>query len=147
MSSPDIVILSEPDASPSDIEAVRRGLERFNRAFLGDERHRPLNLLVRDTSGTIVGGLLGDMYFNWLLIEVLWVSEPLRGQGVGARLLAMAEEEARRYGCDHAHLDTFDFQSPDFYLKRGYVEFGKLGPYPGGHVRHYLKKSLVGPRG
>ena len=41
------------------------------------------------------------------------------------------------------HLDTFDFQAKDFYLKHGYEVFGVLDDCPKGHKRYYMKKVLV----
>ena len=41
-----------------------------------------------------------------------------------------------------SHLDTFDFQAKDFYLKHGYEIFGTLENCPPNHNRYYLKKAL-----
>jgi hypothetical protein len=38
------------------------------------------------------------------------------------------------------HLDTFDFQAKDFYVKHGYEVFGVLEDCPEGHVRYFMKK-------
>ena len=45
-------------------------------------------------------------------------------------------------GCDHIHLDTFDFQARDFYEKNGFQIFGAIEDYPVGHKRYYLVKKL-----
>ena len=45
-------------------------------------------------------------------------------------------------GAALAHLDTFDFQARDFYLKNGYDVFGLLDDCPEGHTRYYLSKHL-----
>lgn len=45
-------------------------------------------------------------------------------------------------GCQYAYLDTFSFQAPEFYQKRGYVIFGELPNFPEGHHRFFLKKEL-----
>jgi hypothetical protein len=42
----------------------------------------------------------------------------------------------------HAMVDTFDFQAPGFYQKLGYVEWGVLEDFPGGHRRIYFRKDL-----
>lgn len=102
-----------------DVEAIGRGLAAFNRRHAGDDGHRPLALLLRDPAGALVGGLVADTYWGWLHVDLLWVREDLRGRGHGARLLAAAEAEAVRRGCTRAHLDTFAFQAPAFYEKRG----------------------------
>jgi GNAT superfamily N-acetyltransferase len=72
----------------------------------------------------------------------LWVSEELRGGGLGAHLLGTAEAAARERGCGAVWLDTFSFQAPDFYKKPGYRQFGQLDDFPPGHAHHFLWKPL-----
>ena len=38
-------------------------------------------------------------------------------------LLNKVESEAKAIGATLAHLDTFDFQAKDFYIKHGYEVF------------------------
>jgi len=52
------------------------------------------------------------------------------------------EHEAKLSGVKLIHLDTFDFQGKDFYLKYGYEIFGILEDCPAHHKRYYLKKNL-----
>ena len=49
--------------------------------------------------GRKLAGLTGETFGNWLCIRYLFVSEQLRGQGIGGKLLQAAEEEARKRGC------------------------------------------------
>ncbi|HVU12804.1 MAG TPA: GNAT family N-acetyltransferase [Phototrophicaceae bacterium] len=122
--------------------AVRQGLADYNRQIAGVDGRQPLNLIVRDDAGTVIGGLIGDTYWNWLAINIFWLRDDLRGQGLGSKLLKQAEEEAVRRGCANAHLDTMDFQALGFYQKYGYTVFGVLDGLPAGHVRYYLRKPL-----
>jgi GNAT superfamily N-acetyltransferase len=82
--------------------------------------------------------------YSWNIahVDILWVDETLRGQGVGSELLRKVEDKAKERGCKLIHLDTFDFQAKGFYLKQGYKVFGKLKDCPDGHVRYYLQKRL-----
>jgi ribosomal protein S18 acetylase RimI-like enzyme len=137
-----LTINLEPQATKETIDAIHQGLIVYNRRMLGDERYEPLRLIARDAEGQIVAGLLGELYFDWLYIAVLWVQEDRRGQGIGSRLMRMAEEYAAAQGRAHVHVDTFDFQAPDFYRRLGYVVHGELGPYGDGHIRYYLQKAL-----
>jgi GNAT superfamily N-acetyltransferase len=132
------------DVQPNeaDVDKIRRRLWDYNKEMAGDDGYRPLAIFLRDASGAIVGGICGSTYWNWMAIDLLWISEELRGRGYGERLLAAAEEEAIRRGCDHAHLDTHSFQAPAFYRKHGYTVFGKLPDMPTGHTRYYLTKRL-----
>jgi hypothetical protein len=57
--------------------------------------------------------------------------------------LVKAEELANQRGSRNAHLDTHDFQSLEFYQRRGYVVFGELADLPDGQVKYYLRKQLI----
>ncbi|NLF49929.1 MAG: GNAT family N-acetyltransferase [Leptolinea sp.] len=140
--SPDISIVLETSFKPDDIHVVEQGLENFNRRFAPDECLLPLNIFLRRGDGTVFGGLLGNTYWGWLHIRILWIDDTLRGQGYGSRLVRLAEEEAIRRGCHHAHLDTMSFQAQPFYEKLGYSVFGCLNNLPENHKRIFLQKSL-----
>jgi GrpB-like predicted nucleotidyltransferase (UPF0157 family) len=75
-------------------------------------------------------------------IAFLWVEEKHRGRGLATQLMAAAEAEARKRGCERALLDTLSFQALGFYRKRGYTEFGRIPGFSGKHDRHYLYKVL-----
>jgi GNAT superfamily N-acetyltransferase len=137
-----LVFNFELQAAKETIDVIQKGLSAYNQSVMGEERYEPVRWIVRDAAGQVAGGLLGDLYFNWLYIAILWVREDLRGCGVGSRLMALAEEYAASQGRTHIHVDTFDFQAPDFYQRLGYTVHGELGPYGEGHIRYYLKKDL-----
>lgn len=100
------------------------------------------NYIIKD-NGEIIAGIKADIY-HWriLYVEAFWVDKRYRGQGLGTALLNRIEREARELGATLVHLDTFDFQAKDFYLKHGYEIFGILEDCPPGHNRYYLKKKL-----
>jgi GNAT superfamily N-acetyltransferase len=123
-------------------EAITSGLVTFNTKRVGYDDAKGLNLVARDESNTIIGGLIGETYWGWLYVDVLWVAEDRRSQGLGRRLLTQAEEEARARGCGNVYLDTFDFQALGFYEKLGYAVFGTLPGFPGTHTRYFLTKTL-----
>lgn len=140
---PDGLTLDVTDApAANDVRAVGRGLNGFNRAYLGDDDHRPLAVFLRDVDGAVRGGLFGDTAYGWLHVDVLWLEEDLRGDGWGSCLLAEAEREAVGRGCRRAYLDTTTFQAPDFYLRHGYGEVGRIHDFGGGHDIVYLTKTL-----
>ncbi len=91
----------------------------------------------------IIAGINAIIY-HWgiLYIDVLFVADNERGNQLGSYLLKKVEEEAKNLGATLSHLDTFDFQAKDFYLKHGYKTFGTLDNCPPGHQRFYLKKTL-----
>lgn len=137
------MISSGGRASERDVERVHRGLMLYNEAHAGPSGFRKVQLLVHDKGGAVKGGLLGKHVWHWLHVEALWVEESLRGQGLGSRLLVQAEVEAREAGCTRVLLDTFEFQAPAFYAKRGYEVVATLDDFPPGFRRYYLKKELT----
>jgi GNAT superfamily N-acetyltransferase len=132
----------EDEPAPEDFQFVFDALTEYNRHYAPDIGYRPLCLFIRDAQNNIIGGLLGETAWGWLHVSILWLSEGLRGQGYGSRLLAMAEAEALIRDCHSAHLDTMDFQALPFYQKHGYLVFGQLDDFPIGHSRYFLRKKL-----
>lgn len=139
----DLSITLIETADPEDAKFVQERLCEFNEQKVGDEdHHQTLAIIIRDPHQHILGGLLGDTYWGWLYVAILWIDERLRGQGYGERLLATAEQEAIRRGCKHAHLETMSFQALPFYEKHGYTVFGVLEDLPEGHKKIFLQKRL-----
>ncbi len=96
-----------------------------------------------DKKGNVIAGCIARMYcWNVMYIDILWVDEKYRNTGIGSKLLKYVEDTARNKGCYMVHLDTFDFQAKDFYLKYGYEIFGELKNCPENHSRFYLQKKL-----
>lgn len=120
---------------------LRARLNEFNFRLVPNDRHQTLNLVLKHGE-EIRAGLLGDTYWGWLYVSILWVREDLRGQGEGSRLLAEAERIAFERGCRDAHLETHDFQALGFYQKHGYQIFGQLEDLPQGHTKYFLNKKL-----
>lgn len=141
---------SEVDKTRCDL--LRRRLREANtaaspvlRALRGTpgEREVPLHLWVLDEHGDLVAGLVGHTWTTWLHVAYLWVDERHRGAGLGARLLAEAEQRARRErGCTSCRLETWDFQAPGFYKKQGYDVVCVIPGYPPGITEYTLTKRL-----
>ncbi len=132
----------EREPAPADVEFINARLREHNLLHAEDYEHRPLAVFLRDEDDVIVGGLLGGTYWGWLYIDALWIREDARHAGHGGALLRLAEDEALRRGCLHAHLTTHDFQARPFYEKHGYTVFGQLADLPRGRVKYYMKKTL-----
>ena len=140
MKQPRIEIAVKPQTD--EIEFVAQQIIDFNSNHADQGNYKPLAVFLRDSENHIVGGLIGETYWEWLHVELLWIHESFRGKGYGDALLATAEQEARKRDCQYAYLNTFSFQAPEFYQKRGYVVFGELPNFPQGHRRYFLKKDL-----
>jgi GNAT superfamily N-acetyltransferase len=123
-------------------DIIGGGLTKFNHQHAGDDRPQRLCFALKAPDGTVVGGVIGIVYWDWLAVDLLFLPEALRGQGYGSQLLTLIEAEGRRRGARHVHLDTFSFQAPEFYERHGYRIFGELPDFPPGHTRYYLTKEL-----
>ena len=128
--------------SKQETDFIRQSLADFNDKHVGNDGHEPLNIIEQDADGNIVGGILGGTYWGWMYIDILWVREDFRRQGIGSKLLAEAEKEAVRRGCHHIHVDTMSWQAPNFYKKHGYETIGILPDIPKGNQKHLLMKTL-----
>ncbi|NEQ45996.1 MAG: GNAT family N-acetyltransferase [Leptolyngbya sp. SIOISBB] len=142
MAAPNIEITAAPQ--PDEIKFLTEQLVNFNSQRASDGNYQPLAIFLRNADEHIVGGLMGETYWQWLYVDMLWVHESCRGQGYGDTLLTTAEQEAMQRGCRYVYLDTFSFQAPEFYQKRGYVIFGELPNFPEEYSRFFLKKDLPG---
>jgi len=129
-------------ADKPEWSVIGGGISRYNTEQTGDDRAQTLCFVVKGVDDEIAGGVIGETFWDWLHIDLMWIKEGLRSCGYGQRLLMLAEEEARRRGAKHAYLDTFTFQAPDFYRKNGYEVFGELPDFPAGHTRYFMKKEL-----
>lgn len=135
-----IAYVDKPEESAWGI--IGRGISQYNKQQAGDNKFQRLCYVLQAPDETIVGGVIGETYWDWFYVDLLWVEEELRGRGYGHHLLVKAEEEARRRGAVHAYLDTFSFQAPAFYEQHGYQVFGELEDFPPGYQRYFMRKQL-----
>ena len=133
-------------STPTDIDFIDNKIVEYNNQqvpFTQSEPFISLNYAIQDDNGLIIGGITAASYcWNILYISVLWVDASYRNHGYGSQLLNKVEQEAKKMGCTLAHLDTFDFQAKDFYLKYGYEIFGVLDDCPPGHTKYFMNKKL-----
>jgi GNAT superfamily N-acetyltransferase len=104
------------------------------------------SLVARDGTGALAAGLVAATAYGWLHVEILWVAAAHRRAGLGRRLMAAAEAEARDRGCHAVWLDTSSAAAAAFYDRLGYTAFGMLENPPGtavpGHRRWFLQRTL-----
>jgi GNAT superfamily N-acetyltransferase len=129
----------DPDPSVETRRALGAAIDAFTARTVPLDTER-FALLLRDDMGELVAGLSGAVFWGWLFVQALWVSDDLRGRGIGRALMTAAEDCARGKDCHSAWLDTF--QASGFYEKLGYERFGVLEDYPPGQSRYFLRKRL-----
>lgn len=104
-------------------------------------------LVERDPSASIIGGLVASVSYGWLLIKIVWVDKTYRNKGIASNLISLAEGKAIELGCHSAWLDTSNPVAMKFYISQHYVVFGKLSnnsdQIPPEHQRWFMKKCLT----
>jgi GNAT superfamily N-acetyltransferase len=136
--------LSVSDLPDEDLrQTIVAPLVAHNTCKAGPGNHRILSVSLYDGEENRVGGLYGRTDYSWLFIELLFVPESMRGQGIGSELMKKAEQEAIARNCHGAWLDTFEFQARTFYEKLGYQVFGELPHFPDQFSRYFMRKILA----
>jgi ribosomal protein S18 acetylase RimI-like enzyme len=135
-------IVYEDNPGESAWGIIGKAIGAYNEEKAGVDDGKTLCFVLKSSSGDVVGGLMGSTHWGWFYISLLWVKNDFRGKGFGHKLLAEAEDEARKRGVRKAYLDTFSFQAPEFYKQHGYEVFGELEDFPTGYQRFYMKKEL-----
>jgi GNAT superfamily N-acetyltransferase len=138
---------AEDEPSQADLDTVDAGLHRHNLERGSVDEVRNMAVFARDASGAVRGGAVGRYWGRYCELQQLWVDEPLRWNGIGARLLDEFEVRGASLGCSVFTLETLSFQAPGFYEKRGYEVVLRQDGFPHGHVKFSMRKTVPGPVG
>jgi ribosomal protein S18 acetylase RimI-like enzyme len=133
----------EPFIDEDSRKFIMDGIDFHNVAKTGLSAWYPVNFALRGERGDVLGGLLANLWGNWLHVTHLWVSEAVRGAGHGTSMMREAEAYARDGGAIGITLETFSFQAKTFYEGLGFVVCAIIDDYPPGHVKFDLKKTLA----
>ena len=138
----ELTLIYEPFPQENLTGLLERRLISLGVAATQAVEGHPLGFVLKNARGEWLGGISGFTWGGWLQVRLLWVAAGLRSRGHGTRLLQAAEQFAREHDCTFATLETFSFEAPGFYVKRGYTVFGQLDDYPPGHTKFFLRKDL-----
>jgi ribosomal protein S18 acetylase RimI-like enzyme len=143
----DLAIVTDPYPSKAVEDVVATGIASHAHAAIGlpEAEASPYNFFLRNDKGEIVGGVLGNLWGDWMYVKFVWIDRSLRGRGHASRLMMAAERYAFECSCRNAFLSTFSFQARPLYERLGYQVFGEQTDYPKGHSLYHLSKRLGGP--
>jgi GNAT superfamily N-acetyltransferase len=135
-----IEVLEDPEQEL--IDYLDKKIADFNWANWEVSERTPLAVQVKNESGEVIAGAAARSFGDWLLLDTLWVSDELRGQSVGSKILKEIEVAGKNRGCTKCLLDTLDFQAMPFYEKHGYkTEWVQQG-YPKTGCKYFMVKVL-----
>lgn len=135
-----IEILQNPDKET--INYFTNKIDEYNHARWDIKEKIPLAIQVKNEKGERIAGGTGKTFGHWFLLDILWVSDTLRGQNMGSKLLTALEQEAKNRGCKFVLLDTLDFQARPFYEKHGYLVKWTQEQYPTQGSKYFMVKEL-----
>lgn len=136
-----IQVNGEPN--PIDKQVMVDGMLAYHASKGHVRKSEAFSILMKDSSEKLLGCVMVSFMWNGMSIQSLWVDDSMRGQGLGRRLMTMAEEAGIKHGCTIAYTDTFTWQAPRFYEKLGYTLYGKFEGFPKDNALSYYCKKLV----
>jgi GNAT superfamily N-acetyltransferase len=99
---------------------------------------------VAEDAGAVVGLLVLEPHHDHLLLDIIGIVPGHQGTGIGRRLLAVADEQAKALGLPEVRLYTNVVMTENlaYYPRHGYVETHRdqVGPYH----RVFFTKVLAG---
>ena len=128
------------DISESAKNLVWNGLKIHNDQFA--IRHQMDFTVCAIENEVIIGVGMGESKYDWLILQYLWVEEKYRKMRVGTNIINKIEALAIERNLIGIHLDTFEFQAKEFYLKNGFTVFGVINDHPIGYKRYFMKKII-----
>jgi len=135
-----IEVIENPEQALIDF--LDKQIADFNWANWEVSKRLPLAVQVKNDQGEVIAGAAARTFGDWLLIDTLWVSEELRGQDVGSKVLTELEMAGKKRGCVKCLLDTLNFQAMPFYQKYGYeIQWTQEG-YPKTGCKYFMVKVL-----
>lgn len=124
------------------IDYLDKKIDDFNWANWEVSRRKPLAVQIKNQSGEVIAGAAARTFGDWLLLDTLWVSDELRGQNLGSKILYKLEQAGKNRGCVKSLLDTLNFQAMPFYKKHGYKIQWIQESYPKTGCKYFMVKSL-----
>jgi len=118
-------------------------IAEFNWANWEVSERKHLAVQLKNDNGRIIAGSVARSFGDWLQLKTLWVSEELRGQNIGSKILNQIEAIGKERGCVKCFVDTLDFQAMPFYKKHGYKTVWVQEGYPKTGCRYYMVKEFV----
>lgn len=132
----------QDDPDQKAFHVLFEGINAYAVLKKGLQPIRPFGIFIKDEKGTIQGGTTGISFYGCLHVDMLWIKEKLRQQGLGTKLMKEAEAIGRERLCSFATVNTMDWEALPFYQKLGYeIEFVQEG-YEKGSKMYLLRKTL-----
>jgi GNAT superfamily N-acetyltransferase len=125
------------------IDYLDKKIDDFNWANWEVSERTPLAVQIKNDQGEVIAGAAARSFGDWLLLDTLRVTDELRGQNIGSKILAEIEASGKKRGCIKCLLDTLNFQAMPFYEKHGYKTEWVQQSYPKTGCKYFMVKELL----
>ena len=126
----------------ANIDAIDAGLQAFNDSAAPLDDVRALVCTAKLGDGSLLGGVKARTWGQCCEVQQIWVLETYRRKGIGQRLMQETQAEAARRGCTLMYLETFSFQTPQFYQRLGFEIACEFHGFPDAIVKYVLRKAI-----
>ena len=124
----------------NEIEILSQGIAQNAKIKKNLDPVLPFAFFIRDSHNQIKAGCNGNIGYQWLYVDQLWVDENFRNQGYGTQLMQAAEDLALKNQCVSIAVNTAEWEALDFYKKLGfYVELERK--WLAGHSKFYFLRK------
>jgi GNAT superfamily N-acetyltransferase len=135
-------LVVENSPAPADLALLEEHVAAaaIDAAGVGDDEE--LAIFLRDDDGRILAGISGMVWGGCCELHAMWVDEPHRRNGLAKALMAAAEDEARRRGCELVEFFAYDLLAHGLYRRLGYETVGVIDGCPAGSAARWYRKNL-----
>ena len=113
--------ISDRNVTKQELDEIYEDFKKIEKQYAVPQVEEERYNVTAEEGGKVVGMASGLTSHKWFYLTDLWVHEDYRGQGLGAKLLAMLEEKIQSIGIEHIYTRTSGYDSNEvFYEKQGY---------------------------
>ncbi len=140
-----LLYTSHNDVPADEGSIIDAGLGASNEASAPLQNVVPLSCFVRESTGTVIGDIIGRTWGRCCELQQLWVNPDYRRNWIGRRLVQEFHERAENRGCKTFYLETFSFQAPSLYRSLGYETRLELHGFSADVVKYVMVRDVHEP--
>jgi len=113
--------ITDREVTKQELKEIYEDFKKIDIQYGVPQVEKTRHNVTADENGMVVGMASGLTNHKWFYLSDLWIHEDYRGQGLGAKLLAMLEDKIKAIGIKHIYTWTTGYNSNEiFYQKQGY---------------------------